>query len=196
MDAVLLYYAVYLCRHGCCTAILCSEFMLSWMLYCYTMQCFYAVMDAVLQYYAVTLCRHGCYTAILCSVFMPSWMLHCYTMQCIHAVMDAILLHYAVYLCRHGCCIGTSKCIYTAKDVILLHRSVLTLSWMLYWYIVVYLFYHGCHGVVPKGLLTLLGSLYKEVAKTTSGTLVYRFERQTARKKFFLRKTLCPRLRM
>ena len=38
------------------------------------------------------------------------------------------------------------------------------------------------YGVVPKGL-TFLGSLYKEVAKTTSGTLVYRFERQTARKK-------------
>ena len=35
-----------------------------------------------------------------------------------------------------------------------------------------------------KGLLTFLGSLYKEVAKTTSGTLVYRFERHTARKKF------------
>ena len=52
------------------------------------------------------------------------------------------------------------------------------------------------YGVVPKGLLTFLGSLYKEVAKTTSGTLVYRFERQTARKKyFFLRKALCPRLR-
>ena len=39
------------------------------------------------------------------------------------------------------------------------------------------------YGVVPKGSLTFLGSLYKEVAKTTSGTLVYRFERQTARKK-------------
>ena len=39
------------------------------------------------------------------------------------------------------------------------------------------------YGVVPKGLLTFLGSLYKEVTKTTSGTLVYRFERQTARKK-------------
>ena len=38
-------------------------------------------------------------------------------------------------------------------------------------------------GVVQKGLLTFLGSLHKEVAKTTSGTLVYRFERQTARKK-------------
>ena len=38
--------------------------------------------------------------------------------------------------------------------------------------------------MVPKGLLTFLGSLYKEVAKTTSGTLVYRFERQTARKLF------------
>ena len=37
--------------------------------------------------------------------------------------------------------------------------------------------------VVPKGLLTFLGSLYKEVTKTTSGTLVYRFERQTARGK-------------
>ena len=41
------------------------------------------------------------------------------------------------------------------------------------------------YGVVPKGLLTFLGSLYKEVAKTTSGTLVYRFERQAARKKIF-----------
>ena len=39
------------------------------------------------------------------------------------------------------------------------------------------------YGVVPKGLLTFLGSLYKEGAKTTSGTLVYRFERQTAREK-------------
>ena len=37
--------------------------------------------------------------------------------------------------------------------------------------------------MVPKGLLTFLGSLYKEGAKTTSGILVYRFERQTARKK-------------
>ena len=36
--------------------------------------------------------------------------------------------------------------------------------------------------MVPKELLTFLGSLYKEVAKTTSGTLVHRFERQTARK--------------
>ena len=39
------------------------------------------------------------------------------------------------------------------------------------------------YGVVPKGLLTFLGSLYKEVAKTAPGTLVHRFERQTARKK-------------
>ena len=38
------------------------------------------------------------------------------------------------------------------------------------------------YGVVPKGLLTFLGSLYKEIAKTTSGSFVYRFERQTARK--------------
>ena len=52
------------------------------------------------------------------------------------------------------------------------------------------------YGVVSKRLLTFLCSLYKEVTKTTSGTLVYRFERQTARKKFFLRKTQCPRLRM
>ena len=49
------------------------------------------------------------------------------------------------------------------------------------------------YGVVPKGLLTFLGSLYKEIAKTTSGILVYRFERQNARKKFFLRKTLFHR---
>ena len=40
-------------------------------------------------------------------------------------------------------------------------------------------------GVVPKGLFTFLGSLYKEVAKTTSGTLLCRVERQTARKKSF-----------
>ena len=41
---------------------------------------------------------------------------------------------------------------------------------------------HGgpLYGVVPKGLLTLRGSLYNEDAKTTSGTLVYSFERQTA----------------
>ena len=38
------------------------------------------------------------------------------------------------------------------------------------------------YGVVPKGLLTFRGSLHKEVRKTTPGTLVYRFERQTARK--------------
>ena len=56
----------------------------------------------------------------------------------------------------------------------------------------------ACHyRVVPKGLLIFLGSLCKEVAKTTSGTLVYRFERQTAKKKkLFLRKTLWPRLGM
>ena len=30
-----------------------------------------------------------------------------------------------------------------------------------------------------------MGSLYKEVAKTTSGTLVYRFKRQTERKENF-----------
>ena len=55
------------------------------------------------------------------------------------------------------------------------------------------------YGVVPKGLFTLFGSLHKEVAKTTSGTLMYFFERQTARqkkKKIFHRKTLCPRLRV
>ena len=55
---------------------------------------------------------------------------------------------------------------------------------------------NAAYEIDPKGLLTFLGSLYKEVAKTTSGTLVYCFERQTARKKFFLRKTLCSRLRM
>ena len=38
------------------------------------------------------------------------------------------------------------------------------------------------YGVVAKGLLTFLGSFYKEVAKTTPGTLVYHFERQTARR--------------
>ena len=53
------------------------------------------------------------------------------------------------------------------------------------------------YGEVPKGLLTFLGSFYKEVAKTTSGTLVYRFKRQTARKKLLpSKKKLCPRLRM
>ena len=28
---------------------------------------------------------------------------------------------------------------------------------------------HNCYGVVPKGLLTFLGNLYKESVKTTSG---------------------------
>ena len=51
------------------------------------------------------------------------------------------------------------------------------------------------YGVVPKGLLTFLGNLCKEVAKTTSGTLVYRFERQTARKNSSFEKQ-CPRLKM
>ena len=39
-----------------------------------------------------------------------------------------------------------------------------------------------CYGVVPKGLLTFLGTHYKEVAETTPQILVYRCERQTARK--------------
>ena len=43
--------------------------------------------------------------------------------------------------------------------------------------------FHMLYGVVPKRLLTFRGSLYKEVAKTTSETLAYRFERQTAKKK-------------
>ena len=41
------------------------------------------------------------------------------------------------------------------------------------------------YGVVPEGLFTFLGSLYKVVTKTTSETLVYHFERQTARKFLF-----------
>ena len=40
----------------------------------------------------------------------------------------------------------------------------------------------GIYGVVPEGLLTFLGSLYKGGAKASPGTLVYRFKRQTARK--------------
>ena len=52
------------------------------------------------------------------------------------------------------------------------------------------------YGVVPKGLLIFLGSLYEKVVKPTSGTLVYRFARQTAINKFFLQKTPCPRLKM
>ena len=44
------------------------------------------------------------------------------------------------------------------------------------------------YGVVPKGLLTFLGSIYNEVAKTTSGTLVYRLGRKTARKNSSLEK--------
>ena len=48
---------------------------------------------------------------------------------------------------------------------------------------------YDAYGVVPKRWLTFPGSFYKEVAKTTSGALVYRFERQTSKKnKFFLRK--------
>ena len=39
-----------------------------------------------------------------------------------------------------------------------------------------------CYRVVPKRLLTFLGTVYKGCARTTPGTLVYRFERQTARK--------------
>ena len=59
------------------------------------------------------------------------------------------------------------------------------------------------YGVVPKGLLTFLGSLYKEGAKTTSGTWAYRFEKKKKKppekegeKKFFPPKTLCSQLRM
>ena len=44
------------------------------------------------------------------------------------------------------------------------------------------------YGVVPKGLLTFLGSLYIDVATTISGTLVYHFVRQTARKQNLLSK--------
>ena len=49
--------------------------------------------------------------------------------------------------------------------------------------------------VAKKELLTFRGRLYKEVTKTTSGTLVYPFERQTVRKKSSVEKQ-CPRLRM
>ena len=45
--------------------------------------------------------------------------------------------------------------------------------------------------MVPKGLLTFLGSLYKEGAKTTPGTMVCRFERQTARKKVYFFQKHC-----
>ena len=44
--------------------------------------------------------------------------------------------------------------------------------------------YRCVYRVVPKGLLASLDSLYKEIPKTTSGTLVYLFERQTARELF------------
>ena len=47
-----------------------------------------------------------------------------------------------------------------------------------------------------KGLLTFLGSLYKEGAKTTSRTLVYRFERQNCQKKISPFQKHCPQLRM
>ena len=46
-------------------------------------------------------------------------------------------------------------------------------------------------GVVLKQLLAFPGSLYKEDVKTTSGTLVYRFERQTAWKKISSFKKRC-----
>ena len=39
------------------------------------------------------------------------------------------------------------------------------------------------YGVVPIWLFTFLGSLQKKAAKTTSGTLVYRFQRQTTRQR-------------
>ena len=72
-------------------------------------------------------------------------------------------------------------------------------AWLSYGRLVSFWWWHlACrYGVVPKGLLTFLGSLYKVGAKTTFGTLAYRFERQTARKKdFSLPKILCPQLRM
>ena len=53
---------------------------------------------------------------------------------------------------------------------------------------------HYNNGVVPKGLLTFLGSLYKE--STTSGTWIYRFERQTSRKNISSFQKHCPQLRM
>ena len=51
---------------------------------------------------------------------------------------------------------------------------------------------YDAYGVVPKRWLTFPGSFYKEVAKTTSGALVYRFERQTSKKKnsFFEKNTV------
>ena len=52
------------------------------------------------------------------------------------------------------------------------------------------------YGVVAKGLLTLFGSFYKEVAKTTPGTLVFRFERQTARKKVLPSRNTVSSIRM
>ena len=52
--------------------------------------------------------------------------------------------------------------------------------------------------MVPKGLLTFLGGLYKEVAKATSGTFVYIASRDKPPDFLlllsFLRKALCPRL--
>ena len=49
--------------------------------------------------------------------------------------------------------------------------------------------------MVPKGMLTFLGSIYKEGAKTTSGTLVCLFERRTARKNIsFFQKHCVPNL--
>ena len=50
--------------------------------------------------------------------------------------------------------------------------------------------------VVPKGLLIFLGSLYKEGAKITSGTLVFCSERQTARKNISSFQKHSPQLRV
>ena len=94
---------------------------------------------------------------------------------------------------------GYLKDVYTGSFLVLSISSSVgySLSWLIAQVEPLSMFLEpDTYGGVPKGLLTFLGSLYKGIMKTTSGTLVYCFERQTARKKFFLRKTLCSRLRM
>ena len=54
-----------------------------------------------------------------------------------------------------------------------------------------------CNFTVSTAILSLTRARTHETHTHTnvSGTLVYRFDRQTARKHFFLPKTMCPQLR-
>ena len=52
------------------------------------------------------------------------------------------------------------------------------------------------YGVIPKGLLTLLGSLYKKGVKTTPGTWYIALRDKPPEKNISSFQKLCPQLRM